>query len=122
MLTELHDGPAEGHFAGSTTTHKILRVGFYCPTLFKDTHTHARNYKTCQLSVRKKKRATIPLQPVIVSRPFEQWGLDIIEEITPSSSKLHKYILTATDYFTRWVEVIPLTHVNKKVVIQFIEQ
>ena len=57
-----------------------------------------------------------------ISRPFEQWGLDIIGEITPSSSKQHKYILTATDYFTKWVEDIPLTHVNEKVVIQFIEQ
>jgi hypothetical protein len=120
VLKELHDGPTEGHFAGNTTTHKILRASYYWPTLFKDAHTHARNCKTCQLSVRKEKRAAIPLQPMIVSRPFEQ--LDIIGEITPSSSKLHKYILTATDYFTRWVEVIPLTHVNKKVVIQFIEQ
>jgi transposase InsO family protein len=59
---------------------------------------------------------------VTVSRPFEQWGLDIIGEITPSSSKQHKYILTATDYFMKWVETIPLTLVNKKVVIQFIEQ
>jgi hypothetical protein len=48
--------------------------------------------------------------------------LDIIGEITPSSSKLHKYILTAIDYFTRWVEAIPLTHVNEKVVIQIIEK
>jgi hypothetical protein len=59
---------------------------------------------------------------VIVSRSFEQWGLDIIGEITPNSSKLHKYILTTTDYFTKWEEAIPLNHVNKKVVIQFIEQ
>jgi hypothetical protein len=48
--------------------------------------------------------------------------LDIIGEITPSSSKLHKYILTATDYFTKWEKAIPLTHVSEKVVIQFIEQ
>jgi hypothetical protein len=122
VLTELHDGPTRGHFAGNTTTHKILRANYYWPTLFKDAHTHTRNCKTCQLSVGKEKRAAIPLQPVTVSRPFEQWGLDIIGEITPSSSKLHKYILTATDYFTRWVEAIPLTHVNEKVVIQFIEQ
>jgi len=59
---------------------------------------------------------------VTISRHFEQWGLDIIGEITPSSSKLHKYILAAIDYFTIWVEAIPLTHVNEKVVIQFIEQ
>ena len=64
----------------------------------------------------------VPLQPVTVSCPFKQWGLDIIGEITPSSSKLHKYILTATDYFTKWVETIPLTHVNEKAVIQFIEK
>jgi hypothetical protein len=30
--------------------------------------------------------------------------------------------LTSTDYFTKWAEAILLTHVNEKVVIQFIEQ
>jgi hypothetical protein len=74
------------------------------------------------MSVGREKRAAIPLQLVTVSRPFEQWGLDIIGEITPRSSKLHKYILTAIEYFTKWEEAIPLTHVNDKVVIQFIEQ
>jgi hypothetical protein len=59
---------------------------------------------------------------VTFSRHFEQWGLDIIGEITPSSSNMHKFILTSTDYFTKWAEAIPLTHVNEKVVIQFIEQ
>jgi hypothetical protein len=59
---------------------------------------------------------------VTISRPFEQWGIDIIGEINPNSSKQHKYILTTTDYFTRWSESIPLTHVNEKVVIQFLEQ
>jgi hypothetical protein len=59
---------------------------------------------------------------VVVSRPFEQWGLDIIGEITPSSSKQHRYILTAIDYFTKWAEFILVIHVNEKVVIQFIEQ
>jgi hypothetical protein len=43
-------------------------------------------------------------------------------DITLISSKQHKYILTATYYFNKWAEAIPLTHVNEKVVIQFIEQ
>jgi hypothetical protein len=59
---------------------------------------------------------------VEISRPFKQWGLDGIGEITPSSSKQHRYILTATDYFMKWAEAIPLTRVNEKVVIKFIEQ
>ena len=121
-MKALHDHPVGGHFVGNTTAHKVLRVGYYWPTLFKGSHAYARNCKTCQISVGKERRAAIPLQHVTVSRPFEQWGLDIIGEIMPNSSKLHKYILTASDYFTKWEKAIPLTHVNEKIVIQFIEQ
>jgi hypothetical protein len=59
---------------------------------------------------------------MVISRPFEQWGFDIIGEITPIYSEKHRYILIAKDYFMKWAEAIPLTHVNEKVVIQFIEQ
>jgi hypothetical protein len=34
ILTELHDGPAGGHFSGETTAHKVLRAGYNWPTLF----------------------------------------------------------------------------------------
>ena len=29
VVAELHDGPTGGHFSGDTTTHKILRAGYY---------------------------------------------------------------------------------------------
>ena len=32
----------------------------------------------------------------------------------------HKYVLTATNYFTKWVEAIPLTQINEKAIIDFI--
>jgi hypothetical protein len=76
VLKEIHDDPAGGHFSGDTTTHKILRDGYYWPTLFKDAHAYARKCKICQLSVGKERMTTVPLQPMTVSRPFEQWGLD----------------------------------------------
>ena len=41
ILIELHDGPTGGHFSGETTTHKVLRAVYYCPTLFKDADAHA---------------------------------------------------------------------------------
>eukprot|EP00253_Pinus_taeda_P010355 PITA_10355 len=34
----------------------------------------------------------------------------------------HKYILTATDYFTKWVEAIPLKTTNFEAIIEFIDQ
>jgi len=121
-MKELHDGPVGGNFAENTTTHKILRSDYYWPTMFKYAHTYARNCKTCQISAGMEKRAFVPLKLVVISKPFEQWGLDVIGEITLSSSKQHRCILATTNYFTKWEEVIPLTHVNEKVVIQFIEQ
>ena len=33
----------------------------------------------------------------------------------------HKYILTATDYFTRWVEAILLRKVNENAVMEFLQ-
>ena len=57
----------------------------------------------------------------MIMEPFEQWGLDIIREIKSNSSLQHKYILTATDYFTCWVEAIPLRKINEDAVISFLQ-
>ena len=46
VVKELHDGPAGGNFSGDTTIHKILRVGYYWPTLFKDAHAYVRKCDT----------------------------------------------------------------------------
>jgi hypothetical protein len=42
VLSKLHDGPASGHYGGDTTTHKILKVGYYWPSLFKYSHAYVR--------------------------------------------------------------------------------
>ena len=66
-------------------------------------------------------KAAEPLKPVMITEPFEKWGIDIIGEIKPNSSLQHKYILTAIDYFTRWVEAILLRKVNEDAVIGFLQ-
>jgi hypothetical protein len=40
---DMHEGPASGHFSRDTTVHKVLRVGYYWPTLFKDAHAYSRS-------------------------------------------------------------------------------
>lgn len=65
--------------------------------------------------------ATFPLQPVIVEAPFQQWGLDFIGKFKDNSSNGYSWILTATYYFTKWVEAIPTKQGTDKVVIDFLE-
>ena len=48
-------------------------------------------------------------------------GIDIVGPINPPSSMQHKYIITATDYFTHWAEATPLRIVNTNQVILFLE-
>lgn len=68
--------------------------------MFKDYYTYVRKCKNYQTTSGKGKRMALPLQPVEVEGPFKQSGFDIIGDINPNSSKLHKYILTSTNYFT----------------------
>jgi len=49
---------------------------------------------------------SLPLKPVAASGPFQQWGLDFIGEIHPASSGQHRWILTTTDYFSKWIEAM----------------
>jgi hypothetical protein len=76
----------------------------------------------CQLFAGKQKIPALPLVPVKAEASFQQWGLDFIGEINPHSSAQHKWILTATDYFTKWVEAIPTRNTTDAVVISFLEE
>jgi hypothetical protein len=62
----------------------------------------------------------LPLKPISVDAPFQQWGLDFIGEISPTSLGQHRWILTATDYFTKWVEAVPTRQATDAVIIEFL--
>ena len=70
VLKNLHDGSAGGHLGGETTAHKVLRAGYFLPSLFKDAHSFERRGQDCQIAYGRVKKPTFPLQPVVVDRPF----------------------------------------------------
>eukprot|EP00253_Pinus_taeda_P022674 PITA_22674 len=75
----------------------------------------------CQIFEGKRKLLPLPLKPISIEKPFQQWGLDLIGEIHHSSSGQHKWTLTATEYFTKWIEAIPCRQANGSTIIQFLE-
>ena len=122
LLKELHSGYCGGHFAARSTAHKILRAGYYWPTLFADTHRYVRSCQPCQYFAGKQKLPTQQLKHVVVETPFQQWGLDFISEFKDNSSNGYQWILTATNYFTRWVDYIPTKKATEEVVMNFLEE
>ena len=54
------------------------------------------------------------MHPIIKPWPFRGWGLDFIGQTNPPSSKGHRFVLVATDYFTKWTEVVPLKNMTHR--------
>ena len=62
------------------------------------------------------------MNPIIKPWPFRGWGIDLIGQIFPPSSRGHKFMLAATYYFTKWVEAIPLKIVTSKNMVDFVKE
>eukprot|EP00253_Pinus_taeda_P015077 PITA_15077 len=120
VIHQFHSSICGGHHYWKTTAHKILRAGYYWPTLFSDVFSFVKACDKCQIFVGRQQLKSLPLKPIHVNGPFQQWGLDFLSEINPHSSGQHKWILVATDYFTKWIEAIPTTNANHQVVIRFL--
>ena len=48
--------------------------------------------------------------------------MDFIGQINPPSLKGHRFVLVATDYFTKWTEAVPLKNMTQREVIEFITE
>jgi len=48
IIYEFHRGICGGHQAWKATSYKILRVGYYWPTLFQETNVRVRACLKCQ--------------------------------------------------------------------------
>jgi hypothetical protein len=111
VTAEMHIGVCGEHHHWKATTLKILRAGYYWPTLFSDVFSIVRAFNECQMFTGKHKLLSLPMK----------WGLDFIGEINPPSSGKHKWILTTTDYFTNWIEAVPTRNSTNKVIMNFPE-
>ena len=99
-----------------------MREGFYWPTIFSDTHKEVASCHKFQIFEGRRNLFPLHLKPIHIEAPFQQWGLDFIGEINLYSSIKHKWILTATDYSTKWIEAIPTRQAIETMIMQFLEE
>ena len=71
LIEEFYFEMFEGHYFDYTTVGKIIQVGYYWPTMFKEAFAKAQNYEKYQRFVRRKRNATLPLELVQVEEPLQ---------------------------------------------------
>ena len=105
ILEACHDSACGVHFSDQLTDQKILRAGYFWPTLFNDSHDYVKNCDVCQNYVRNDLRMEMPLHVFIPLVPFKKWRIDYVGEVHLQSPKGMAYIVGATEYLSKWAEV-----------------
>jgi hypothetical protein len=122
LLHEVHEGACGTHQSAHKVKWLIRRSGYYWPTMLEDSFKY---YKGCQACQRFRKIQMVlasVMNPIIKLWPFRGCGMDMIGKINPPFRKGHQYILVITDYFTKWVEAIPMKSVTSNDVVNFIKE
>lgn len=102
ILEEFHNKEGgTNHTLGNVLENQILCASYYWSYLFKDAHIYVKTYHDYQTTAGREKVLSIPLQPILDSKPYAKWGLNFVGVINPNSSKRHQFILTMIDYYTQ---------------------
>ncbi|KAL1336743.1 hypothetical protein AAHE18_10G084400 [Arachis hypogaea] len=90
--------------------------------MIKDCIDYAKACQECQKHGSIQQIPAAELHSIITPWPFRGWALDLIGLMHLPSSKQHKFILVAIDYFMKWVEAVPLIKVSQSEIIDFVEE
>ena len=119
MLREVHEGICGNHIGARTLAGKVLRQGYYWPTMLKDATNLVKRCRIFQEHAKISRLPAEPLTSVTSPWPFHQWGLDILGPL-PIGKGQCKFIIVAVDYFTKWAEAEPLATITEQKIHNFV--
>ncbi|XP_035662468.1 uncharacterized protein LOC118406513 [Branchiostoma floridae] len=105
VFHQFHTDETGGHSGREKTIHAIA-VRFYWPDQSVHINKWVRECKGCQ-AMKNMPSGVRTLQPIKVTGPWDLVGMDLIGPL-PETSRGNRYIFSATDYFTKWVEAYPI--------------
>ena len=119
VLREVHEGICGNHIGARTLAGKVLRQGYYWPTMLKDATNLVKRCRICQEHAKISRLPAEPLTSATSPWPFQQWGLDILGPL-PIGKGQCKFIIVAVDYFTKWAEAEPLATITEQKIRNFV--
>jgi hypothetical protein len=121
-VREVHDGICGAHLSAYKMKWLLWRSGFYWPTMTDDCVKYQKGCEVCQRFENIQLAHVGVMTSIVKLLLFRGWGLDFIGKIHLESSKGHRFILVATDYFTKWTKAVPLRNMTHREVISFVQE
>ncbi|GKV40349.1 hypothetical protein SLEP1_g48006 [Rubroshorea leprosula] len=110
---------AMSYIGARTLAHKVLKHGYYWPNMYKDATHFVQRCPKCQFSAHLTHQPTEGLTNLVASWPFAQWGLDLLGPFMKGVGGV-THLIVGVDYFTKWVEVWPLSSLTSTKVEDFV--
>jgi hypothetical protein len=111
-VQEVHDGICGAHQSPYKMNWLLRGAGFYWPTMVDNCVKYQKGCEACQRFRNIQLAPASVMNSIMKPWPFRGWGVDFIGEIHPGSSKEHRFILVATDYFTKLTEAVLLRNMT----------
>ncbi|KAJ9056893.1 hypothetical protein DSO57_1039647 [Entomophthora muscae] len=103
---EAHNGA--GHFGWDSTLAR-LKETYWWPGMYTDTFNHTRSCMHCQ-RFSKKIVHTKPMEPIVVDKIFELWGIVFVGPLPPSKSgKTSSWLLPSTSLVGLLLRLVTIT-------------
>ncbi|XP_047257985.1 uncharacterized protein LOC124890228, partial [Capsicum annuum] len=93
IMTKVHSEICGPHMSGYVMEKKILRAGYYCLTMERDSINFILKYHECQVHRDLIHSPPSELHTMTAPWPFVAWEMDVIGPIEPKASNGHKFIL-----------------------------
>lgn len=118
VMMQVHEGACVSYIAGRAPAGKILREGYYWPTLQRDCSDFINKYNNFQVFTPVSQVLAEALHFVFSLWPFYQWGTDILGPFPIAPGEL-KFLIVAIDYFTKWIEAEAVACISDEKVCRF---
>ncbi|XP_016205112.1 uncharacterized protein LOC107645570 [Arachis ipaensis] len=111
VLREVHEGCCGHHIEGKALARKLIRAGYYWPTMMNDSRGFVKKCTKCQQNANFHKAPASELSLLTSTRPFTQWGVDLLGPFPVGPGQV-KYLIVAIDYYTKWIEAKSLASIS----------
>jgi len=100
VMNELHNGVCGMHCGHRTLAVRVIRAGYYWPTVRQDWAEYVKKCKSCQENGPLIHQPPTDLQTISAPWPFAKWEIDIVRPFPPATDQ-RRFLIVAIDYFTK---------------------